>query len=68
MQQGEIDKLCDEYQDPLQAFATVKWNTESLISSFKEETFDVKELALQHLKLQQKDATLSEIGEKRVSQ
>ena len=54
MLQGEIDKLRDKYQDPPQASATVKENTKSLISFFKEKTFDVKELVLQHLKIQQK--------------
>ena len=46
----------------------VKWETESLILSFREETFDIKELIPHHLEIQQKDTTLSEIGEKRVSQ
>ena len=68
MLQGEIDKLRDEYQDVPQAFTTVKWDTKSLISPFKDETFDVKELVPKHLELQQKDAILSKIGEKKVSQ
>ena len=68
MLQREIDKLRNEYQDLWQASAIVKWNTKSFISSFKEETFNVKELVFQHLKLQQKDATLSKIGKKIVSQ
>ena len=46
----------------------MKWETESLILSFREETFDIKELILHHLEIQQKDTTLSKIGEKRVSQ
>ena len=46
----------------------VKWETESLILSFREETLNIKELILHHLEIQQKDTTLSEIGEKRVSQ
>ena len=45
----------------------VKWETESLISSFREETFNIKELIPHHLEIQQKDTTLSKIGEKRVS-
>ena len=49
--QREINKLCDKYQDFLQASATMKWDTESLISFFKEKTFDIKELVSQHLKL-----------------
>ena len=44
----------------------VKWETESLILSFREETLDIKELILRHLGIQQKDTTLSKI-EKRVS-
>ena len=67
MLQEEIEKLHNEYQDFPQDSATVKWNTKSFISFFKEKTFDVKELVLQHLKLQQKDDTLSEISEKKVS-
>ena len=52
MLQGEIDKLRDKYQDFPQVSATVKWDTESCISSFKEKTFDVKKQVLQKLKLQ----------------
>ena len=46
----------------------MKWETESLILSIREETFDIKELILHHLEIQQKDTTLSKIGEKRVCQ
>ena len=65
--QEEIDKLREKCQEPLQDSATVKWETESLISSFREETFNIKELIPHHLEIQQKDITLPEIGEKRVS-
>ena len=51
MLQEEIDELRHKYQDLPQASVTVKWNTESLISSFKDKIFDIKELVLQHLKL-----------------
>ena len=46
----------------------MKWETESLISSFTEKTLNIKELIPHHLKVQLKDTTLFEIGEKRVSQ
>ena len=46
----------------------MKWETESLILSFREETLNMKELIPHHLEIQQKDTNLSEIGEKRVSQ
>ena len=46
----------------------MKWETESLISSFREETLNIKELIPYHFKIQLKNTTLSEIGEKRVSQ
>ena len=65
--QEEIDKLRGECQEPFQDSATVKWETESLILSFREKTFDIKELIPHHFEIQQKDTTLSEIGEKRVS-
>ena len=65
--QEEIDKLQEKCQEPFQDSATVKWETESLILSFREETFDIKELIPHHLEMQQKDTTLSEIGEKRFS-
>ena len=65
--QEEIDKLQEECQDSLQDSATVKWETESLILSFREKTLDIKELIPHHLEIQQKDTTLSEICEKRVS-
>ena len=65
--QEEIDKLREECQEPFHDSATVKWKTESLISSFRKKTFDIKELIPHHLEIQQKDTTLSEIGEKRVS-
>ena len=65
--QEEIDKLREECQEPLQDSATVKWETESLILSFRERTLNIKELIPHHLEIQQKDITLSEIGEKRVS-
>ena len=65
--QEEIDKLQKERQEPFQDSATVKWKTESLISSFREETFNNKKLIPHHLEIQQKDTTLSKIGEKRVS-
>ena len=68
MLQRQIHKLHAEYQDLPQAAVTVKWNTESLISSFKEETFDIKLLVPQYPQLQKKDIILSEIGKKRVSQ
>ena len=68
MLQEEIDKLQEEYQEPLQDSATVKWKTKSLILSFREKTFNIKELIPHHLEIQQKDITLFEIGEKRVSQ
>ena len=45
----------------------MKWETESLILSFREETLDIKELIPHHLEIQQKDTTLSKIGEKKVS-
>ena len=66
--QEEIDKLQEECQEPFQDSATVKWKTESFILSFREETFDIKELIPHHLEIQQKDTTLSEIGKRRVSQ
>ena len=66
--QKEIDKLREECQEPFQDFATVKWETESLILSFREETLNIKELIPHHLEIQQKNTTLSEISEKRVSQ
>ena len=66
--QEEIDKLREECQEPFQDFATVKWETESLILSFREETFNIKELIPHHLEIQQKDTTLSKISEKKVSQ
>ena len=62
--QEEIDKLREECQEPLQDSATVKWETESLILSFREKTLDIKELISHHLEIQQKDTTLSKIGEK----
>ena len=65
--QEEIDKLREECQELFQDSATAKWETESLILSFREKTLDIKELILHHLEIQQKDTTLSEIGEKRVS-
>ena len=46
----------------------MKWETESLILSFKEETLNIKELISHHLEIQQKDTTLFKIGKKRVSQ
>ena len=46
----------------------MKWKTESLILSFREETLDIKELIPHHHEIQQKDNTLSEKGEKKVSQ
>ena len=42
--QEKIDKLREECQEPFQDSATVKWETESLIFSFEEETLDIKEL------------------------
>ena len=66
--QKEIDKLREECQEPFQDSATVKWETESLILSFREETFNIKELIPHHLEIQQNDTTLSKIGEKRISQ
>ena len=45
----------------------MKWKTESLILSLREETLNIRELILHHLEIQQKDITLFEIGEKRVS-
>ena len=45
----------------------MKWETESLILSFREETLNIKELIPHHLEIQQKDTILFEIGEKRVS-
>ena len=51
MLQGEVNKFRNKYQDFPQASATVKWNTESFISSFKKETFDVKKLVSQHFEL-----------------
>ena len=65
--QEEIDKLREECQEPPQDSATVKWETESLILSFREETLNIKELIPHHLEIQQKDTILSEIGEKKVS-
>ena len=65
--QEEIDKLQKKYQEPLQDSATVKWETESLILSFREETLNIKELIPHHLEIQQKDTILSKIGEKKVS-
>ena len=49
--QEEIDKLHNKYQDFLQASTTMKWDIKSLISSFKEKTFDIKELVPQYLEL-----------------
>ena len=46
----------------------MKWETESLILSFREKTLNIKGLIPHHLEIQQKDTTLSEIGKKRVSQ
>ena len=66
--QEDIDKLQEECQKPLQDSVTAKWETESLILSFREETLDIKELIPHHLEIQQKDTTLSRIGKKRVSQ
>ena len=66
--QEEIDKLREECQEPFQDSAMVEWETESLISSFREETFNIKELIRHHLEMKLKDTTLSKIGEKKVSQ
>ena len=49
--QKEIDKFCKKGPNPLQASATVEWNTKSLILSFKEKTFNIKTLVPQHPKL-----------------
>ena len=49
--QEEIDKLQEECQEPLQDSAMVKWETESLISSFKEKILDIKELIPHHLEI-----------------
>ena len=65
--QEEIDKLQEECQEPLQDSATVKWETESLILSFREETLNIKKLIPHYLEIQQKDSTLCKRGEKRVS-
>ena len=65
--QEEIDKLREECQELFQDSATVKWETESLILSFREETLNIKELIPHHREIQQKDTTLSKICEKRVS-
>ena len=45
----------------------MKWETKSLILSFREETLDIKELIPHHFEIQQEDITLSKIGKKRVS-
>ena len=65
--QEKIDKLQEECQEHFQDSATVKWETESLISSFREETLNIKELIPHYLKIQQIDTTVSKIGEKKVS-
>ena len=58
-----------EIQYPSPCKAKIKWEEESLISSFvlKNKPFDIKDLVPLQPKLQRKDATLSEIGESRVS-
>ena len=58
--QEEINKLREECQEPFQDSATVKWETESLILSFREKAIDIKELISHHLEIQQKDTTQSE--------
>ena len=49
--QEEVDKLQEECQEPFQDSTMVKWKTESLILSFREETFDIKELIPHHLEI-----------------
>ena len=58
-----------EVQHLLSCKAEIKWKEESLISSFvlKSKPFDIKDLVLLQLKLQRKDATLSEISKSKVS-
>ena len=58
-----------EVQYPSPHKAEIKWKEESLISLFvlKSKPFDIKNLVPLQPKLQREDATLSEIGESRVS-
>ena len=58
-----------EVQYPSSRKAEIEWKEESLISSFvlKSKPFDIKDLVPLQPKLQKENATLSEIGESRVS-
>ena len=58
-----------EVQYLLLCKAKIEWEEESLISSFvlKSKPFNIKDLVPLQLKLQREDATLSKIGESKVS-
>ena len=65
--QEQMEEL--EVQYPSSRKAKIEWKKEILISSFvlKSKPFDIKDLVSLQPKLQREDATLSEIGESRVS-
>ena len=67
MLQEQMKEL--EVQYPLPRKAKIEWEKESLISSFvlKSKLFDIKDLVPLQPKLQRQNATLSKIGELRVS-